>query len=126
VAGEDVEQVDDVVTGHVAPLTCPVGESGDYLLTGPESPTHEEVAQTMTEVFGRTIRYVDLPVPEMAAHLAKEGIPEPFATALPTMRPGVGESGRSEINTTVEDVTGRPPRTLATFLAGHADAFATS
>lgn len=113
----------DIAEVAAALLTRPVGESGTYVLTGPESPTHAEIAATMTEVLGRPIAYVDLPVPEMAARLAAGGLPERFAVELATVQSGLSETGWAEVNTTVEDVTGRPPRTLAAFLADHADAF---
>ncbi|YCK36816.1 NAD(P)H-binding protein [Actinomadura sp. ATCC 39365] len=113
----------DIAAVAAALLTRPVGESGSYLLTGPESPTHEEIAATMTGVLGRPVSYVDLPVPEMAARLAGQGIPEPFATELATTQATLSRTGWAEITTTVEEVTGRPPRTLAAFVADHADAF---
>ncbi|MFI6927665.1 NAD(P)H-binding protein [Nonomuraea spiralis] len=114
----------DIAAVAAALLTRPVGASESYLLTGPESPTHEEIAATMTSVLGRPIAYVDLPVPEMAARLAEQGVPEPFATELATAHATLSETGWAEITTTVEEVTGRPPHTLADFLADHAAAFA--
>ncbi|MEV4397958.1 NAD(P)H-binding protein [Nonomuraea sp. NPDC049607] len=113
----------DIAAVAAALLTRPVGASGSYLLTGPESPSHEEIAATMTGVLGRPVSYVDLPAPEMAARLAGQGIPEPFATELATAQATLSRTGWAEITTTVEEVTGRPPRTLAAFLADHADAF---
>ncbi|MGW4408807.1 NmrA family NAD(P)-binding protein [Nonomuraea sp. NPDC004702] len=113
----------DIAAVAAALLTRPVGASGSYLLTGPESPTHEEIAATMTRVLGRPVSYVDLPVPEMAARLAGQGIPEPFATELAAAQATLSRTGWAEITTTVEEVTGRPPRTLAAFVADHADAF---
>ncbi len=116
----DARDIGDVAA---ALLTGPIGESQDYLLTGPQSFSHAEIAAEMTAVLGREIRYVDLPVPEMSARLAEEGIPEPYATDLPAMQSTLGSTGWWEVNSTVQDVTGRPPRTLARFLADHTDAF---
>jgi NAD(P)H dehydrogenase (quinone) len=114
----DARDIGDVAA---ALLTAPVGESRDYILTGSQSSTHDEIAAAMTAVLGREIRYVDLPVAEMAARLAEEGIPEPYATDLPTMQATVGVSW-AEIYPTVQEVTGRPPRTLARFLADYSEA----
>lgn len=118
-----INYIDARDVGEVAAalLTAPVGQSRDYLLTGPQSPTHDEIAAAMTAALGREIRYVDLPVPELAARLAEQGIPEPYATDLPTMQSTMDPSW-AEIYPTVQDVTGRPPRTLARFLADHAEA----
>lgn len=114
----DARDIGDVAA---ALLTAPVGGSRDYLLTGPQSATHDEIAAAMTAALGREIRYVNLPVPELAARLADEGIPEPYATDLPTMQSTMDASW-AEIYPTIQEVTGRPPRALARFLADHAEA----
>jgi NAD(P)H dehydrogenase (quinone) len=116
----DARDVGDVAA---ALLTGPIGESQDYLLTGPQSFSHAEIAAVMTAVLGHEIRYVDLPVAEMSARLAAEGIPEPYATDLPTIQSTAPEPGWWDVNQTLQDVTGRPPRTLAQFLTDHANAF---
>jgi NAD(P)H dehydrogenase (quinone) len=114
----DARDIGDVAA---ALLTSPVGESRDYILTGPESPTHDEIAAAMTTVLGRQIRYMDLPVPDLAVRLADEGIPEPYATDLPTVQSTMGANW-AQIYPTIQQVTGRPPRTLVEFLADHAEA----
>jgi hypothetical protein len=55
--------------------------------------------------------------------LTAEGIPEPYATDLPTIHSTVADTGWWDVNQTVQDVTGRPPRTLAQFLADHTSTF---
>ena len=116
----DARDIGDVAA---ALLTRPIGQSRDYLLTGPQTFTAAEIAAGMTATLGREIRYVDLPVAEMSARLAAEGIPEPYATDLPTIQSTAPEPGWWDVNQTVQDVTGRPPRTLAQFLTDHANAF---
>jgi nucleoside-diphosphate-sugar epimerase len=113
----------DIADVAAALLTRPIGQSHDYLLTGPQTFTAAEIAAEMTAALGREIRYVDLPVAEMSARLAAEGIPEPYATDLPTIQSTVTDTGWWDVNQTVQDVTGRPPRTLAQFLTDHANAF---
>jgi NAD(P)H dehydrogenase (quinone) len=90
----------------------------DYLLTGPESPTHDEIAVTMTAVLRREIRYLDLAPADLAARFAAAGIPEPFATDLPAMQAAI-PADWAEVYPTVQQITGRSPRTLAQFLADH-------
>ena len=116
----DARDIGDVAA---ALLTGPISESQDYLLTGPQSFSHAEIAAGMTAALGREIRYVDLPVAEMSARLAAEGVPEPYATDLPIVQSTVADTDWWEVNSTVQDVTGHPPRTLAQFLADHANAF---
>ncbi|MBN6055495.1 NAD(P)H-binding protein [Nonomuraea sp. RK-328] len=115
--------VRDVAGVAAALLTRPVGESATHVLTGPEAYTHAEIAAALTAVLGRQVEYVDLPVPEMAAHLERQGMPAPFGQALAALMAEVGDGHWSSTTTTVEDITGHPPRSLTTFLADHATAF---
>jgi uncharacterized protein YbjT (DUF2867 family) len=123
----DARDIGDVAAALLTgPLTGPIDLSQDYLLTGPQSFSHAEIAVEMTAVLGREIRYVDLPVPEMSARLAAAGIPEPYATDLPAMQAVLADEGWSEVNHAVQDVTGRPPRALSRFLTDHAGLLRTS
>ncbi|MEV0595205.1 NAD(P)H-binding protein [Nonomuraea cavernae] len=113
----------DIADVAAALLTRPVGESGVHVLTGPEAHSHDEIAAAIGAALGRPVAYTDLPVPEMAAHLARQGLPEPVNHALAALMAEVGDGRWSSVTTAVEDITGRPPRSLATFLTDHAPAF---
>ncbi|MEU0570774.1 NmrA family NAD(P)-binding protein [Nonomuraea sp. NPDC005983] len=113
----------DIADVAAALLTRPVGADATYVLTGPESTTHAEIAAAITAALGREVSYVDLPIPEMAAHAERRGFPGPTALEFATLMAEMGDARWSSLTSTVEDVTGRPPRTLATFLADHAAAF---
>ncbi|QDP96762.1 SDR family NAD(P)-dependent oxidoreductase [Microlunatus elymi] len=113
----DARDIGDVAA---ALLTGRVGPSRDYLLTGPQSLTHQEIATAMTVALGREIRYVDLPPSELAQRFRDEGVPEPYATDLPAAQTASPLSW-AEVNRTVEEVTGRPARMLNEFLRDHAD-----
>lgn len=104
-------------------LTSPVGLDRDLLLTGPESLSHEGIAAEIGRTLGRPARYVNLSVPDMAAHLERQGIPQEFAGELAELQAKTGDGGWAPTTTVVEDVTGRPPRTWPAFLADHKDAF---
>nr|WP_055500964.1 hypothetical protein [Nonomuraea pusilla] len=80
----------DIAAVAAALLTAPVGPSADRVLTGPGSPTAREIAAAMSAVAGRPITYVDLPVPEMAARPAGEGVPEPWATEPAATQASIG------------------------------------
>ncbi|MEO3870772.1 NAD(P)H-binding protein [Nonomuraea sp. B12E4] len=122
---EPVNYIDtrDVAEVAAALLTRPVGPSGDHVLTGPESLSHDQIAEALTAVLGREIRYVDLPVPEMTAHLERQGIPQPHAGDLAELMAATGDGRWATTTTTVEDLTGRPPRPLTAFLTDHKHAF---
>ncbi|WP_101786882.1 NAD(P)H-binding protein [Nonomuraea indica] len=114
----------DVAAVAAALLTRPVAEAGgDHVLTGPDARTHEEIAAAISAVLRRPVAYVDLPVPAMAAHLAGQGMPADAAHRLAALMAEVGDGRWATTTTTVEDITGRPPRSLTRFLAEHATAF---
>jgi uncharacterized protein YbjT (DUF2867 family) len=113
----------DVAAVAAALLTRPVGENETLVLTGSEAPTHDEIAEVLTRTLGRPVRYVDLAVPAMAERLRSAGVPAAAADDLATLMRLVGDGRWASTTTAVRDLTGRPPRTLADFVAGHADLF---
>ncbi|MEW9551749.1 NAD(P)H-binding protein [Nonomuraea sp. NPDC050783] len=123
---KEVNYIDarDIADVAAALLTRPVGASGDHVLTGPESLSHEGIAERVTAALGRPVRYVDLPVPEMAAHLERQGLPSPLAAELAALMAETGDGRWASTTAAVEEITGRPPRTLERFLADHRAAFA--
>ncbi|WP_283136531.1 NAD(P)H-binding protein [Rhizohabitans arisaemae] len=113
----------DIADVAAALLTRPVGESRNHILTGTAAPTHDELAAEASAALGRTIRYVDLPIPEMAAHLERHGMSADFAGELARGMARVGDGRWSSTTSEVQDITGHPPRSLADFLADHAAEF---
>lgn len=114
----------DIADVAAALLTGPVGASSEHVLTGPESLSHEEIAERIGRAVGRPVRYVNLPAPEMAAHLERQGIPRPHSGDLAALMAETGDGSWAPVTTAVEDLTGRPPRGLADYLADHESAFA--
>lgn len=113
----------DVAGTAAALLTAPVGPGRDHVLTGPESLPHARIAEEIGRVLGRAYRYVDLPVPEMAARLETRGLLRLQAEELAALMADIGDGRWSSTTTTVKDLTGRPPRSLAAYLTDHLHAF---
>ncbi|MFI6520365.1 NAD(P)H-binding protein [Spirillospora sp. NPDC050679] len=106
----------DIAAVAAVLLTRPVGADAVYELTGPEAPTHDEVAAELTRALGRTVRYVDLPVEEAAVHLEKRGMPAQAARDLAELMAQIGDGRWASTTTTVADLLGREPRSLREFL----------
>ncbi|MEV0622164.1 NmrA family NAD(P)-binding protein [Nonomuraea sp. NPDC050404] len=104
-------------------LTGEIGQNRDHVLTGPESLSHDRIAEEVGRSIGRPVRYVNLPVPEMTAHLERQGIPQPHAGDLARLMSETGDGRWAPTTTTVQDLAGRPPRPLSAFLADHQNAF---
>jgi len=95
-----------------------------YDLTGAESLGFADVAVRLSRGLGREVRYVDPPLEAAVETMRGRGAPdwlvEHFQQVMTVFRSGAG----AETTPTVEEVLGRPPRTLDEFIADHAEAFA--
>ena len=98
------------------------GRTGEtYDLTGPEALTQAEQVRVIGEVLGRPLRWVELPRVRARTRLVADGLPESFVDVL--LDAYAVMPRRPEVTTTVADVTGRPARTFAEWVADHAAEF---
>lgn len=115
--------VRDIGAVAVQVLTGSGHEGQAYTLTGPEALTNAELAAILSEVLGRTIRYVDLP-PEMLKQGAMSaGIPPWSAEALTDLQVFYSRGGASEVTPVVAQLLGRPARNFRQFVTDYAAAF---
>src|SRR6185369_6837224 len=71
--------VRDVAAVALRALTGPAHQGKAYRLSGPESLSHEDVAEKLSRVLGRKISYVDLPPAEFKEALQGFGLPAAYA-----------------------------------------------
>lgn len=102
-------------------LTEPGHENSAYPLTGSEAFDYYEVAEMMTEILGRPIRYSSPSSVRFAAKEWRGGTPLPFVGVMTaiymTTRMGMADT----ITDDVPRLLGRPPRTLEQFIKDNAD-----
>lgn len=111
----------DVAETAFAVLTEPRLRGSSYLLTGPESLTFSEQLAILAEATGRPAASVTVTPEQWRASVA-DFLPEPFADAL--LSYWAANDGRpAPLTRTVEELTGHPARTFATWAADHAKAF---
>ncbi|MEV6621158.1 NAD(P)H-binding protein [Amycolatopsis sp. NPDC051106] len=115
--------VRDIAAAAAALLEDPEvrAADGDFLLTGPESLSYGDTAEAITVHTGRRIRVRRIEPGEQAAAYRAAGLPAGFAAALATVEDGIRRGREDRVSTTVLDLTGRPPRTFARFVAEHAN-----
>ena len=89
-----------------------------YDLTGPEDLTLAEVADTITAVTGRPVRYHAETLEEAYASRASYGAPDWQVDAWVSTYTSIAAGDQAVISADVERITGRPPLTLAELLAG--------
>lgn len=120
-AGPSVHEA-DIAAVAVTALVEPGHAGQTYWLTGPELLTAADKVRTISDAIGRELNLVELTDAEAqeywraAGHTAEE---IEFFMWLRTSPPDVGRS----VLPTVEEVTGRPARTFAQWVAENVDAF---
>ena len=99
------------------------GHAGhSYGLTGPELLDIPAKVRILSEALGREITFVELTVDEMRERYRAQGVPEQMIEFQIEVFGDVPEDAY-QITPTVEQVTGRPPRTFARWAAEHVKAF---
>jgi uncharacterized protein YbjT (DUF2867 family) len=111
------------IAAVVAEALLGTGHEGHvYPVTGPESLTPVAQVRILSEVLGREIRFEEIPV-EAAREAMARRIPAAVVDAVLSARMRATDV-RAKPLPTIEEVTGRPPRTFARWVADHAAAFA--
>ena len=104
----------DIATVAVKALTAPGHDGAIYELTG-EALSGAEMAQHLSAVLGKPIRFVDATDEETRDDLVRSGLPPPIAEKVlyyfATLR-----EGRWYETSTLRELLGRPPRTYAAWL----------
>ncbi|MBE7157864.1 MAG: SDR family oxidoreductase [Rhodospirillales bacterium] len=95
-----------------------------YPLTGPASLTYDEVAATTSEVLGRTVLYIPSTPEERRRELAAQGMPESYIAAELDLAEAMIAGAGDQVSPSVEEVTGQPARSVATFARDYLSAFA--
>lgn len=93
-----------------------------YTLTGPEVLTPPQKVQILAEAVGRDIRFEELTEAQAREGWREQGFDESTIDYFVWMYGSTPEIGYTVVPT-IEEVTGRPARTLAQWAAEHADAF---
>lgn len=94
-----------------------------YDLNGPKALTYAEVAERISRVAGRPVRYVDIPPAQQRVALLKVGMPEWQVDALLDLQRYYTEGGGGETDDLFQRVVGRKPRDLSAFLAEYGGEF---
>jgi uncharacterized protein YbjT (DUF2867 family) len=111
--------VRDIAAVAVRTLLDSGHNGAEYVLTGPESLSHQQQVQIIGEAIGRPLRYEELTPDEARLQL---GFPEPAITMLlDAWRAALGQP--AYMSNTVSEITGRKARTFREWANDHAAAF---
>lgn len=113
----------DIAAVAAMALTRPGHEGQAYALTGSELLTIGDQVQIIARTLGRPIQYVDVPPSAAAEGMLQSGMNRELVDALVEMFTAVREGGGAFRTDTVQQVTGRPPRSFELWCREHIAAF---
>lgn len=113
----------DIAAVAVAALTQDGHAGRTYVITGPEALTLPQIVQTIAGAVGRPIEFMELTEEQAREKWRAEGYDDEAIEFFMWVYGNTPEAGYTVVPT-VEQVTGRPARTLAQWAAEHASAFA--
>jgi uncharacterized protein YbjT (DUF2867 family) len=94
------------------------GHAGaQYELTGPEALTFDEVAAAISVAAGRAVVHQVVTPDEWVREAGAVDLPGDYAAMLAALLAGIDQGTGAATTNDIERVTGRPARSLATFLA---------
>jgi uncharacterized protein YbjT (DUF2867 family) len=94
-----------------------------YHLTGPRAWTIREIGEQLSSMLGHPVVYINRSPEQQRAALLAEGLPPLVADLLVGLDQIFRESALAETTTTVEALTGKPPRTLPQWLTENIEIF---
>ncbi|EGR0722437.1 SDR family oxidoreductase [Vibrio alginolyticus] len=107
--------INDVAAVAVAALTESGHEGKTYHITGSEALTSSEHAKLLSAASGKEITYIDIPEVALVGALKEAGLGDWLSDKLGEMINWFTQSDYALTTNTVEEVTGRKPRTFADF-----------
>lgn len=114
----------DIAAVGVRALLDDTSPNREYVITGPEVLSYDDVARTLNELLtpARPVRHLPLTVPELARRIALR-IPADTAEMLAQIERLIAAGAEERTTRTVAEVTGREPRSLREFVMAHHDEF---
>jgi NAD(P)H dehydrogenase (quinone) len=112
---------EDCAAVAAAVLTTEGHEGRAYDITGPEALGQGDMAALLSEVSGRPVEAVAVDDEAFIQGLTSAGVPEPGAREFASYGSAVRERYIDQISGAVENLTGRPPRSLREVFEAHRD-----
>jgi NAD(P)H dehydrogenase (quinone) len=93
-------------------------------ITGPEALSQADLTRLASELSGKPVAYVPLPLESIIQGMVSAGLPEQAAALYASFDAGIAQGYFEAVSTDFETLTGRQPTRAADFLAAHRDEIA--
>jgi uncharacterized protein YbjT (DUF2867 family) len=113
----------DIAAVAVAVLLDGGHDAREYVVTGPAAITFDEAAAQLADGLGRPVSYVDLTDAQLEQALLGASLPADLVSDILSINRNAREGNLDVATTTVQDLTGRAPRSLAEWAQDNAAAF---
>lgn len=109
---------DDIAAVAVHTLCTEAAPADEFVITGPEALSHDELASLFTELTGSRVTHLRLSETQLAERLAAT-MPREYAEVLARLDLAIAAGAEDRVSDTVQRLTGRPPRSFRSLLAQH-------
>ena len=117
---------EDIAAVAAVALTARDIQSGELILTGPETLSYDQVTQLIGQAAGRDIHHRRLSEQQMTERFVAFGVPDGFAAELAAMDSAIAKGAEERTTDNVSRFTGRPAGSFASFVTKNAAAWAKS
>ena len=107
---------DDIARAAAAALTADQPPNADFVLTGPEAFSYDQVAEHIGAATGTTVTHIRLSFDELVARHVANGLSEPHAQTLAFMDLAIEGGAEDRITHDLEQLAPGSPSTLAAFV----------
>ena len=114
--------VRDIAESAAAALTTNRFDGQAFNLTGPEAVSYAQAAQILSGVIGKPVAYTPIDDQAFIGILTGAGVPGDYAGFLASIFHPVREGWTAAVTDHAQLLTGKPPRSLATYAREHATA----
>ena len=115
--------VRDIADAAFAVITGKGHEGKEYILTGPEAISFNDVAKIFSNVLDTEIKYVSVPGEAALQSMVGMGLPEWIAKGYVELSEGFSENFANSTTRNVEILTGHPSRSFEQFASDFAQVF---
>ena len=109
----------------MAALTCRTPLNRDFILTGSQLLTYDEVEEQISAATGRAIVHRRLSPDELAVRHRSLGLSFDHAQMLAAMDVAIAAGAEDRITTCIEDLTGQGPTSFDTFVRSNLSKWST-